>query len=151
MNDRVVVAGLGNDYRGDDGAGPAVARLVAASTGAVDIGPIAEPLDLLGKWDGACVAVLVDAMRTGAPPGTVCVVDIETESSRQTTSTHAIGLGRVVRLASVLGTGPRRVVVLGVEGADFADGQGLSDAVVRAVPRAAATAAELLFAAGLQS
>ena len=46
MTTRVVVAGIGNAFRRDDGAGPAVARVVAASTGAVDIGPIGEPLDL---------------------------------------------------------------------------------------------------------
>jgi hydrogenase maturation protease len=137
MTARVVVAGIGNDFRRDDGAGPAVARLVAASSEAVDIGPIAEPLDLLGRWEDADLAVLVDATRSAAPAGTVHLVDLATAGEESGASTHAIGLGRVVRLAEVLGEAPDRVVVVGVEGEDFSDGTGLSPAVERAVPRAA--------------
>ena len=151
MNETVVIAGIGNDYRRDDGAGPTVARLVASSTGALDIGPIAEPLDLLGKWDGVDLAVLVDATRSGAPPGTVRVVDVESDLFEAASSTHAIGLGRVVRLAAVLGSGPRRVVVVGVEGAEFGDGEGLSDAVEQAVTRAADEVAGLIATAGIRS
>ena len=144
MKPRIVIAGLGNDYRRDDGAGLAVARLVARSTGVTDIGPIAEPLDLLGRWDGASLAVLVDATRTGATPGTVRLVDVESEAPTSTSSTHAIGLGRVVRLASVLGGGPSRVVVVGIEGADFSDGKGLTRAVGAAVRTAASQVAGLI-------
>jgi hydrogenase maturation protease len=143
MTAHVVVAGIGNDFRHDDGAGPAVARLVAASTPALDIGPIAEPLDLLGRWEAASFAVLVDATRSGSPPGTVKVVDLGSTNRRSSASTHAVGLDRVVRLAQVLGTAPDRVVVVGIEGEDFSDGMGLSPAVARAVGVAAARIADL--------
>ena len=144
MTARVVVAGIGNDFRRDDGAGPAVARLVAASTPAVDIGPIAEPLDLIGRWEAAGLAVLVDATRSGAPAGTVSLVDLGDTAARSGSSTHAIGLDRVVRLAQVLGTAPDRVVVVGIEGQDFSYGTGLSAAVERAVPLATRRVADLV-------
>jgi hydrogenase maturation protease len=143
MTARVVVAGIGNDFRHDDGAGPAVARLVAASTPAVDIGPIAEPLDLLGRWEAASLAVLIDATRSDSPAGTVDLVDLGSAERRASSSTHAVGLDRVVRLAQVLGTAPERVVVFGIEGEDFSDGTGLSPAVERAVGVAAARIADL--------
>jgi hydrogenase maturation protease len=143
MTARVVVAGIGNDFRHDDGAGPAVARLVAASTPAVDIGPFAEPLDLLGRWEAASLAVLVDATRSDSPAGTVDLVDLGSAERRSSSSTHAVGLDRVVRLAQVLGTAPKRVVVVGIEGEDFSDGTGLSPAVERAVGVAAARIADL--------
>jgi hydrogenase maturation protease len=144
MTARVVVAGIGNDFRRDDGAGPAVARLVAASTPAVDIGPIGEPLDLLGRWESAELAVLVDATRSDAAPGTVHLVDWRAADRPASPSTHAIGLDRVVRLAQVLKAAPDRVVVVGIEGEDFSDGTGLSPAVEDAVPRAAQCIADLI-------
>ena len=42
----------------------------------VDIGPLTDPLDLLGAWDGADLAIVVDAVRSGAAPGTLRVVDL---------------------------------------------------------------------------
>jgi hydrogenase maturation protease len=134
---RVVVAGIGNAYRGDDGVGPAVAAPVAEYSGAVDVGPISEPLDLLGRFDGASLAVLIDATRSGAAPGTIHVVEWHEVDESSATSTHALGLRRVCRLASALGKAPQRVVVVGIEGEDFADGTRLSHPVVNAVPRAA--------------
>jgi hydrogenase maturation protease len=144
MTARVVICGIGNDFRRDDGAGPAVARLVAAATPAIDIGPIAEPLDLLGRWEDATLAVLVDATRSEAPAGTVNLVDLADVGHRSSSSTHAIGLDRVVRLARALRRAPDRVVVVGIEGEDFSDGTGLSAAVGEAVPRAAQHIADLI-------
>ena len=76
----VVVAGLGSEFRRDDGAGPLVrARAVHEAGVGRDIGPISDPLDLLGVWDGADLVVVVDAVRSGAPPGTVQVVELSGE------------------------------------------------------------------------
>ncbi len=137
----VVVAGLGSEYRRDDGAGPLVAaRAVEEAGTGRDVGPITDPLDLLGVWDGADLAVVVDAVRSGAVPGTVHVVELEgggLPSGRSgTTSTHGIGLAGVVRLSRAVGAAPRRVVVVGIEGEDFGRGTGLSPAVEAALPGA---------------
>ncbi len=132
----MVVAGIGSEYRRDDGAGPAVARQAADLPGVVDVGPAVDPLDLLGRWDDADLAVVVDAIRSGAPPGTVRVVDLDEAVPAPALSTHGLGLADVLRLARTVGRAPRRVVVIGIEGEDFGRGEGLSDEVAAAVPEA---------------
>lgn len=146
---RTVVAGIGSEYRGDDGAGPAVAALVADLVdGVADLGPVGDPLDLLGLWDDADLAVVVDAVHSHAEPGTVRLVEVAPEATTAapegTTSTHGIGLAGVLRLARAVGQAPRRLVVVGIEGEDFGQGAGLSPAVARAVPRAARLVIELM-------
>ncbi len=142
---RVVVAGLGNEYRRDDGAGPAVVAMVGEEVGPVGgaelVGPLGEPLDLLGRWDGADVAIVVDALGPGTSPGAVSVVELGPADMAGSTgapaSSHGIGLADVLRLATILGQAPARVLVVGIEGSDFGRGVGLSAAVATAVPDAA--------------
>ena len=143
---RIVVAGMGSEHRRDDGAGPAVARHTAAEAPATrDIGPIVDPLDLLGRWDGADLAVVIDAVSSGARPGTVRVVDVTAGGSApRPTSTHGIGLLDVLRLARTIDQAPTRVIVVGIEGGDFGRGVGLSPAVQAAIPVAVRRVVELI-------
>jgi hydrogenase maturation protease len=149
----VVVIGMGSEYRRDDGAGVAVAEQVARTCPNVTrLGPIGEPLDLLGLWDGADLAVVADAVRSGSEPGTVQLIELsatvgtgqESGGPPGTTSTHGIGLTGVLRLARAVGSGPRRVVVVGIEGSEFGNGVGLSPAVERAVSHAVDHVRELV-------
>jgi hydrogenase maturation protease len=140
----VVVAGLGSAYRGDDAVGPLVAELFASvNCGVRDVGPLEEPLDLLGRFDGADLAIVIDAVRSGAPIGTVRVVDVDLAYSHDdslavpaVTSTHGIGLVGVLRLARAVGRAPRRLVLVAVEGEAFELGSAMSVAVSAAVPEA---------------
>lgn len=150
---RVIVVGIGSTYRRDDGAGAAVAEEVArACPGVTRLGPVTEPLDLLGLWDGAELVVVVDAVRSGAEPGTVQIIELSDGADAGvgsgdppgTTSTHGIGLTGVLRLARAVGSAPRRVVVVGIEGEDFGNGTGLSAAVEQAVAHAAGHVRELV-------
>ncbi len=148
----VVVIGVGNALRQDDGAGLEVARRLRTLGDAADTAVRAElampaelavleyegePLGLLELWEGARAAVLVDAIRSGAAPGTIHRVDASREPIpaplRGSSSTHAVGVGDAIELARALGRLPARVVVYGVEGACFDAGSGLSAAVQRAV------------------
>jgi hydrogenase maturation protease len=141
---RVVVAGLGSEYRRDDGAGPLIAARAVdeAGVGSV-IGPLVDPLDLLGEWDEADLAVVVDAVRSGVAPGTLTLVELTgthdgvvPAGPHSATSTHGIGLAGVLRLARAIDRAPARVVVVGIEGEDFGRGTGLSPSVEAAVPAA---------------
>jgi hydrogenase maturation protease len=140
----IVVAGLGNSYRGDDAVGPLVAELFAAVNRDVrDVGPMEEPLDLLGRFDGTDLAIVIDAVRSGAPIGTVRVLDVDVAHSDDddraepaVTSTHGIGLVGVLCLARAVGRAPRRLVVVTVEGEAFELGSAMSAAVRAAVPEA---------------
>jgi hydrogenase maturation protease len=148
----VVVAGLGNSYRGDDAVGPLVAALAADEIAPVaDVGPIEDPLDLLGRFDGVDLAVVVDAVRSGAPVGSVRVVEIDLGPAHLAptpepaiTSTHGVGLVGVVRLARAVGCAPRRLAVVTVEGEVFDLGRDMSDAVVAAVPEAVRAVVRLI-------
>ena len=129
----VMVIGVGNALRHDDGAGLAVARRLRARSGAV---PIAvrehegETLALLDLWAGSNAVVLVDAICSGATPGTIHRFDASEEplpsELRGSSSTHAVGIGEAIELARSLQRLPRRVLVLGVEGRRFDAGAGLS-------------------------
>jgi hydrogenase maturation protease len=146
---KVVVAGLGSAYRGDDAVGPLVAALAVAQTrAAVDIGPVEDPMDLLTSWDGADLAVVVDAVRAGGRIGRVSSIELDDAGAAMargpSTSTHGIGLAGVLRLARAVGRSPRRVVLVAVEGEDFSLGQGLSVAVAAAVPDAVRRVVELI-------
>ena len=140
----IVVAGLGNSYRGDDAVGPLVAQLLMeGSCGVRDVGPLAEPLDLLGRFDHADLAIVIDAVRSGAPIGTVRVLDVDLVHSSDdalgepgVTSTHGIGLVGVLRLAHAVEGAPRRLVLVAVEGDVFELGAAMSEAVKAAVPEA---------------
>jgi hydrogenase maturation protease len=140
-----VVIGVGNEWRRDDGAGWAVARAVGAGLGgAVEVVLTdGEPARLLDAWAGVALAVVVDAVRTGAEPGSVHVLELGdvmagVAPARSPGASHALGLDTAVRLGAALGRLPQRLVVVGVEGADFGDGQGLSPTVAGAVESAAA-------------
>ncbi|HET9609387.1 MAG TPA: hydrogenase maturation protease [Acidimicrobiales bacterium] len=137
---RIVVVGVGNSWRGDDGAGPAVAAALRGRLGpGVPGAPVAvvdldgEAARLVDAWDGADLAVVVDAVRTGAPPGTLHRLDACDVHASATASSHALGVQHAVALARALGRLPRRLVLVGVEGADFGHGTQLSDPVAAAV------------------
>ena len=163
----VVIAGLGSEYRHDDGVGLVVSTRAAELDQARDVGPLVDPLDLLGRWDGARLAIVVDAVRSGASPGSIRVMDLTTRPSdpargvplesvsgghqpvrapsrARSTSSHGIGLVGVLRLGRAVGQAPLRVVVIGIEGDDFSQGVGLSPAVEAAVPPAVREVARLV-------
>jgi hydrogenase maturation protease len=129
----VNVVGLGNEWRSDDGVGPVVARRLG---GRVLNG---EPIGLVEALDGLDEVVLVDAVSSGAPAGTLHVFDASLEPLPVplfgAQSTHTLGLAEAVELARSLGRLPARVLVYGIEGADFAFGNELSPEVEAAAGR----------------
>lgn len=137
-----LVIGVGNAYRRDDGVGLAVAaRLrgrVPAGVRVVDCEQ--EPSRLIDAWQGAQSALVVDAVESEAAPGTLHRFDAAAgplPAGVFRSSTHAFGVGDAVELARVLGRLPGRVVVYGIEGGEFAAGEGLSVPVRAAVEPAA--------------
>ena len=137
-----VVIGVGNAWAGDDAAGLLVARIVRdrAPVGVAVVEHEGEPTALIDTWEGARLAIVVDATAGGGPPGEVRVIDATEQplSARLTgTSTHAYGLGETIELARALGRLPERLVVVGIEGESFAAGAAPGAAVGAALERAA--------------
>ncbi|MFE2752308.1 hydrogenase maturation protease [Actinosynnema sp. NPDC059335] len=128
-----IVIGVGNEFRRDDGVGPAVAREVGRRGVPADIVD-GDPVRLVEAWAGADLAVVVDAVRcTPARPGRVHRVAI-TGTGEPAANTHGFGVPDAVELGRVLDRLPRRLVVLGVEVEEVGFGPGLSTAVASAVP-----------------
>jgi hydrogenase maturation protease len=95
-----------------------------------------EPVDLIEQWSGAGPVLVVDAVRSGAEPGTIHALDAS--STRIPVelfngSTHALGLAEAVELARALDRLPPSLLVYGIEGRSFAAGQALTTEVERAV------------------
>ncbi|MEW6388382.1 MAG: hydrogenase maturation protease [Thermodesulfobacteriota bacterium] len=136
----ILIIGIGNEYRGDDGIGPAIARrLRERHLSAVTILEISGDLmDIWEKCQGAETVILVDAAASGGKPGTLYRFEAHREPLPQKlfapSSTHALGLAAAVELARALKLLPATLIVYGLEGKSFASGQGLSPEVQQALP-----------------
>jgi hydrogenase maturation protease len=137
----VVVIGVGNALRHDDGAGLEIVRRLRPRANLAEIAvreQESETLGLLEQWEGAEAAVLVDAIHSGAAPGTIHRVDASCEPVparlASSSSTHAVGLAEAIELARALSRLPARVVLYGVEGLRFDAGIGLSEEVQAVMP-----------------
>ncbi len=144
-----LVIGLGNEHRGDDRLGLDVVRALrgrlAGSARLVE-GP-GDLTDLLALWSDEDRVIVVDAVRSGRPPGTVYRVEVADgalPSRLRTTSTHGFSLADAVALGRSLGRFPRSLTIFGIEAGTVTMTAGLSDPVARAVPEVAeAVASEL--------
>jgi hydrogenase maturation protease len=143
---RAAAVCLGSRFRGDDAVGPEVAdRLREAGADVLDCAD--EPTRLLDRWEDLDTVVVVDAVATGSPPGTLHRVDAgdgPLPRELRLASTHALGVADAIDLGRALGRAPRRVVVLGVEGARFGMGDEMSPEVAAALDGLVAAALEEL-------
>ncbi len=133
-----LVIGIGNPYRRDDGVGPAVIRELVhqAPPGVCLREHSGEGASLMEMWEGRPRVILVDAVVSGAAPGTVHRLEAHRQpipASFFHYSTHAFSLAEAVELSRALGTLPPEITVYGVEGTDFDHGLGLSPPVAAAV------------------
>jgi hydrogenase maturation protease len=146
-----LLIGLGNPQRGDDGVGIAVVRHVTEHTiDGIEVVESDDPASLIDTWDGAERVVVVDAMKSGRPAGTVLVLEVTEiplpSDGWATGGTHALGLAAAVELSRALGRLPRRLLVVGVEADRLAAGSELSAPVHAAVQPAADAALQALTA-----
>jgi hydrogenase maturation protease len=135
---RTLIIGLGNEYRRDDAVGLIVARRLreAAPESVRVLEESGEGAGLMESWQDADAVFLIDAVHSGAKPGTVHRLDAHAQPIARKFfrfSTHAFGLAEAVELARALGRLPPRLIVYGVEGKSFEAGVGLSPEVEAAV------------------
>ena len=135
----------GNRHRGDDAAGPLVAdRLQELGITAQILN--GEATEIMEAWSGADSVVLVDAVMTGASPGTIHVWNGDDLSLRNisSASTHGLGVGEAIELGRALGRLPGKLQVYGIEGTQFAAGTSASPAVEQAAAEMARRIADLV-------
>lgn len=129
---------LGNPDRGDDAAGILVARRLA-ERGIETVQHRGATLDLIEVWGTGDCVVLMDAVLSGAAPGTVHIWDALTPELRNDvfrSSTHVLGLADAVHLARALGRLPKKLTIYGIEAAHFVAGTPPSPEVLAGVDRA---------------
>ena len=136
MTTTMLVVGLGNPDRGDDGAGLVAVRAVEAGR-RVERSDCADLIDLI---DGEDEVVIVDAMRSGRPPGSIVRFEASESSlpDRSFVSSHSFGLADTIALANVLNRLPAKLTVFGIEASDASLGSGLSPEVRTAAEAVAA-------------
>jgi hydrogenase maturation protease len=137
---RVVVVGVGSEFRRDDAVGPeVVARLRGRVPAGVELlVSDGEPTGLIEAWDGVRLAVVVDAARAEpARPGLThrLVLHGPVSGGSPGTSTHGFGLDEALGLAQALDRMPQRLVVHAVEAGDLSPGTGLTPHVAAAIDR----------------
>jgi hydrogenase maturation protease len=133
-----LVIGVGNPDRGDDAVGLVVARKVRdAAPPDVTVTELdGDQLRLLDTWDGTEEVYVVDAVCSGARPGTTYRFDASRPLGARFghRGTHMFSLAEVIELARALHRLPARLTGYGIEGAAFAVGTGLSPEAAAAVP-----------------
>ena len=155
MSTKILIAGVGNIFLGDDGFGPEVARSLSRrqlpeNVSVKDFGIRGFDLayTLLDPWDAV---IIVDALPRGEAAGTLYVVEPDlagsAESAHAAINPHGMDPVRVLNLAASLGTISAQVLIVGCEPQDFGDElegrMGLSSAVQAAVEEASDMIVEL--------
>ena len=117
---RILVAGVGNIFLGDDGFGVEVVRQLARrelpeGVEVVDFG--IRGLDLAYALQGDYeVVIFVDATPRGEEPGTVYLLEPEIEEDGEVSlDTHGMDPVKVIKLSRTLGASPTRTLVVGCE------------------------------------
>lgn len=143
------VIGIGNPLMGDDGAGLAVLeelRTAGLPAGVELVDGGTGGLTLLTLLEGAKMAIILDAIDGGRPPGTIlqpAAADLTADASPSAWMAHAPGLAEVLTLGRELGSLPA-VHILGIQPAAVEPGVGLSREVAAAVPAAVGRVRQLL-------
>jgi hydrogenase maturation protease len=140
----ILVLGLGNMLLSDDGVGPALVEHLADTSGEwngrvefLDGGT--QGLALLGQLSGRKALIIVDALKTGAPAGTIhrlTLNDLRDVSPGRGNSGHEGNAGELLAAAQLIDQLPDRLFVIGVEPETIATGIGLSAPVRKALAEA---------------
>src|SRR5581483_11575527 len=140
---RILVAGIGNIFLGDDGFGVEVVRRLCDA-------PLPEAVEVAdfgirgvhlayelagGRYD---TAILVDAVARGGAPGTVYAIepDEDAGSAQLVADAHTLTPDAVLAWVRRVGTLPARIIVVGCEPASVEESMELSPPVSAAVERA---------------
>ncbi|MFZ1179786.1 MAG: hydrogenase maturation protease [Mycobacterium sp.] len=159
MTARILVAGIGNIFLGDDGFGSEVVRNAELdqddpSVRVIDYGIRGMHLayDLLEEWDAL---VLVDTVPSRGNPGVLhvfqaddedLIADHESGSGTAGMDAHSMDPAAVFASLRALGGRPPYTVVVGCEAGSIEEGIGLTEPVAKSVPRAVRAVEEIVAA-----
>jgi len=132
LKGRVTLVGVGNTWKGDDGAGPALVNRLQGRVEAqlIDAGEVPE--SFLGRIEETSpdTIVFLDVADVGASPGEIAI--IEGEQLRDVTfSTHRLTLALLMRYLE--DSTAADVFLLAIQPKDLGFGEGMSQVVEEAV------------------
>ncbi len=140
--EKILVLGLGNSLRGDDGAGPAV----VAALSHMDLPPQLELIDggtpgleTVLLFEGYERVIIVDAAEMGLEAGewrrfTPDTAEIKSNEHKLEGTLHAAGLAEALALAEALGMLPEKVVIYGIQPKQLDWSEGLTAPLQAALP-----------------
>jgi hydrogenase maturation protease len=145
---RILVAGVGNVFFGDDGFGPAVAQRLRA----VDLPPGVEVREsgirgihlAYELLEGPELLIVADAVPRGGAPGTLYVLEPELDGVPGQADAHGMDLPSVFAAVAAMGGSLPRVRIVGCEPESVEARMGLSPRVEQAVEEAVRLILELL-------
>lgn len=146
----IVVIGVGNDFRSDDGVGLYVARAIGALNlpGVTTLAGVADGSNLMTAWENSRAVFIVDCAFSGAEAGTIHFFDALTEEIPADLfprfSTHAIDIPESIKLGRLLGNLPPRLTVYAIEGENLVGGVDLTYKVKMAAEQVVAKIREAI-------
>jgi hydrogenase maturation protease len=140
----MLIIGVDNSFRGDDGVGLAVIRRLGdyrLPEGVQVKQHTGDGTDLINLWENEPSVIIVDAAHSGGQPGTVYRFDVSSKikptqafaQRLQSHSSHLFGVAEAIALACAINRLPQHLIVFAVEGAAFDYGAALSFEVTKAV------------------
>jgi hydrogenase maturation protease len=144
---KILVAGVGNVFLGDDGFGVEVARRLAETDlpAGVEVGDFGiRGIHLAYELSAYDTTILVDAAPRGEPPGSLYALELEEGRPQDVIDAHGMTPDTVLDLVGVIGGEMRRVLLVGCEPADVSPGMELSAPVRAAVEPAVSLVQELV-------
>jgi hydrogenase maturation protease len=136
----IKVIGVGNTFRCDDAAGLMVVRGLAKEDFPQVV--MAESpgtgSSLPDAWKNVARVIIIDAVVTGGPPGTIYRFDAHalgaTLPVSHSSTTHGWGLSEALAMGKVFQNLPPVLIIYGIEGKDFGLGDAVSPEVAAAIP-----------------
>ncbi|MBK9089292.1 MAG: hydrogenase maturation protease [Holophagales bacterium] len=131
-----IVIGVGNDLRGDDAAGWETVRRLVPSPSLVLHEHGGDAPGLIGLWDPDDDVVVVDAVVSSEPPGTIVEIDAlaaPLPADVSWATTHGAGVAEGIELARILGQLPKSLVLIGISAKGFELGAPMDPEVEKAV------------------
>lgn len=149
---KTLVLGLGNPLLRDDSVGLRIARKLQpmlADEPEIEVGlDYWGGLRLMERMVGFDRAIVIDAIRTGAPPGTIHVLTTDATPTQRSASAHDVNLATALLLGRQAGAklpASEQITLIGIEADDvFTFDESLTPEVEAAIPQAIATVLQSL-------
>jgi len=142
---RTLVLGLGNPILRDDSVGLQVARRLASELAGVEGVDVAEDyhggLRLMERMVGYDRAVIIDAIQSGACPGSLLRLAVDARPTQHSASTHDVDLPTALAVGRQAGAhlpASDQIAIIAVEAEDVLSfGEAMTPQVEAAIPLAA--------------